>query len=110
MRHEHADKQRIGGLERLDRLLEHRSRLGACALLAQNDALSFSRLKELLEETDGNLGAHLRRLEDQGYVTVRKEFRDRKPASWYSLTAKGREALQAHLNAMADLRRGLRFS
>lgn len=110
MRRGDADKTRLGGLDRLDRLLEHRSRLGACALLAQHDALSFSRLKELLEETDGNLGAHLRRLEDQGYVTVHKEFRDRKPVSWYSLTSKGREALEAHLKAIADLRRGLRFS
>lgn len=109
MRHNASDKLGIGGLERLDRLLEHRSRLGACALLAQHDALSFSRLKELLDETDGNLGAHLHKLEDQGYLTVRKEFVNRKPVSWYSLTPKGREALKAHLNAIADIGRGLRF-
>jgi DNA-binding MarR family transcriptional regulator len=65
-------------LQSLDPLLEHRSRLGCCVLLSRHDALSFSRLKEVLQETDGNLGAHLRRLEDHGYLTVRKEFIDRR--------------------------------
>ena len=36
------------GLARLDPVLEHRMRLGACVLLSRGDALSFSRLKELL--------------------------------------------------------------
>src|SRR6185312_16437880 len=44
-------------LDQLDPLLQHRSRLGALVLLAGADALSFSRLKALLSETDGNLGA-----------------------------------------------------
>ena len=56
-------------------------------LLSTADALSFSRLKTLLNETDGNLGAQLRKLEDAGYVNVKKEFENRKPVSWYSLSA-----------------------
>ena len=64
------------GLGRLDKLLEHRARLGICVLLARNDSLSFSRLKDLLQETDGSLGAHLRKLEDTGYLNVNKQFQD----------------------------------
>lgn len=94
------------GLDRLDPLLQHRSRLGACVLLADTTALSFSRLKELLRETDGNLGAQLRKLEDAGYLEVRKEFQDRRPVSWYSLTREGKKALRVHLNAMRDLVEG----
>ena len=30
--------------------------------------LPFSRLKQVLEETDGSLGTHLRQLEDVGYL------------------------------------------
>ena len=56
------------GLDRLDALLQHRSRLGAMVLLSGADAISFSRLRALLDETDGNLGAQLRKLEDAGYV------------------------------------------
>jgi DNA-binding MarR family transcriptional regulator len=87
----------------LDRLLEHRARLAICVLLLRNDALSFARLKELLQETDGSLGAHLKKLEDAGYVAVKKEFRDRKPVSWYMLRAPGRAALHTHLDALTLL-------
>ena len=76
-------------LERLDRLLEHRVRLAVCVLLSRYDRLSFSKLKELTDETDGNLGANLKKLEDEGYVTVSKEFVQRKPVSWYAITARG---------------------
>src|SRR4051794_26112398 len=88
------------GLQRLDSLLQHRSRLGACVLLSTADVLSFPRLRTLLVETDGNLGAQLRKLEDAGYVDVRKEFDNRRPVSWYALTDAGRAALKRHLAAM----------
>ena len=93
------------GLDRLDPLLQHRSRLGALVLLTGADALSFSKLKSLLDETDGNLGAQLRKLEDAGYVAVRKEFVERKPVSWYTLTGGGRRALKSHLSAMEAIMR-----
>jgi DNA-binding transcriptional ArsR family regulator len=91
------------GLDRLDPLLQHRSRLGALVLLSGADALSFARLKALLDETDGNLGAQLRKLEDAGYVTVNKEFAQRKPVSWYALSAKGRRSLKEHLAALESV-------
>jgi DNA-binding PadR family transcriptional regulator len=69
-------------------------------LLTRWDRLSFSRLKELTGETDGSLGANLKKLEDEQYVGVAKEFVERKPVTWYSITAKGRKALRAHLAAL----------
>jgi DNA-binding transcriptional ArsR family regulator len=96
-------RQTRDGLAALDPVLQHRTRLGACVLLSGADAFSFSRLRELLEETDGNLGAQLRKLEDAGYVAVRKEFVDRRPVSWYGLTSAGGRALRAHLAALEAL-------
>lgn len=90
-------------LERLDRLLEHRVRLAVCVLLSRYDRLSFSKLKELTEETDGNLGANLKKLEDEGYLTVSKEFVQRKPVSWYAITARGKKALKAHVEGLGKL-------
>ena len=91
------------GFKNLDPLLQHRARLGICVLLSKTTVLSFARLKEFLEETDGNLGAQLRKLEDSDYLEVRKEFVNRKPTSWYSLTEGGKKALGAHLKAMAAI-------
>jgi DNA-binding PadR family transcriptional regulator len=72
-------------------------------LLSGADAISFSRLRGLLDETDGNLGAQLRKLEDAGYVAVKKEFVERKPVSWYALTPRGRKALKDHLAALEEI-------
>lgn len=91
------------GLDRLDPLLQHRSRLGALVLLSGVDAMNFTRLKSLLDETDGNLGAQLRKLEEAQYIQVRKEFLDRKPVSWYALTHAGRTALKLHLRALESV-------
>jgi DNA-binding MarR family transcriptional regulator len=91
------------GLEQLDGLLQHRSRLGALVLLSGVEALNFSRLKTLLDETDGNLGAQLRKLEEAGYIRVKKMFEDRKPVSWYSIAPAGHKALKAHLKALETL-------
>lgn len=93
-------------LEALDKVLEHRVRLAVCVLLSRYDRLAFTRLKALTGETDGSLGAHLKRLEDDGYVRVKKEFVERRPTTWYSLTARGRSALDAHLVALERLIRG----
>jgi len=86
---------------RFDRVLEHRVRLAICVLVTRYDRLSFSRLKELTGETDGNLGANLRKLEDEAFVGVTKEFIERKPVSWYSITSRGRKCLKAHLDVLS---------
>lgn len=87
----------------LNKLFEHRTRLAICVLLTRFDRITFSRFKELLKETDGNLGAQLRKLEDAGYLTVDKEFSERRPVSWYAITKIGRNALKQHLTNLEAL-------
>lgn len=91
---------------KLDKLLEHRSRFAICALLKRHDRIAFSRFKKLLHETDGNLGAQLRKLEDAAYISVNKEFVGRKPVSWYQLTDTGTHALMTHISSMDALVNG----
>ena len=90
-------------LQGFDPVLEHRIRLAISVLLARHGEISFSRFKEQLELTDGNLGAQLRRLEDEGYVALRRDFVERKPVTWYKLSAKGRKALDKHLRALQGM-------
>jgi DNA-binding MarR family transcriptional regulator len=90
-------------LDALDPLLQHRSRLGAMVLLSTADDLTFSRLRELLAETDGNLGAQLRKLEEAEYLSATKAFVDRKPITHYAITKTGYAKLKAHLDAMEGL-------
>ena len=90
-------------LEGFDATLEHRHRLAIAVLLARHDEISFARLKQQLELTDGNLGAQMKRLEDDGYIAVRKDFVERKPVTWYRLATPGRKALDKHLKALRRL-------
>lgn len=90
-------------LDGFDTTLEHRHRLTISVLLARHGEISFARLKQQLDLTDGNLGAQLRRLEDDGYIALRRDFIERKPVTWYRLTVAGRKALDRHLHALRNL-------
>lgn len=90
-------------LEQFDTTLEHRVRLAIVVLLAHHGEISFAGLKRQLELTDGNLGAQLRRLEDAGYIGLRRTFEARRPVTWYALTAVGRKALRHHLAVLQKL-------
>ena len=98
-----ADVEGLEELGLLRGLLEHRVRLAICVLLSEHDAMSFRRLKQVLGETDGSLGTHLRKLEDSEYLAVEKSFRDRRPVTWYELTEAGRSNLQRHVANLARL-------
>ena len=87
-------------LDALDSAFEHRARLAIAVLLARRGEISFARFKQELALTDGNLGAQLRRLEDDGYLALRRDFVDRKPVTWYALSPDGRQALDRHLAAL----------
>ena len=87
-------------LDGLDPVLEHRTRLAIGVLLARHGEISFSRFKEQLDLTDGNLGAQLRKMEDAAYLKLRRDFVERRPVTWYSLTPAGRKALDRHMRAL----------
>jgi len=94
-------------LDGLEKLLDHRVRLAICVLLSRNGSISFQRLKQLLDETDGSLGAHLRKLEDAGFIRAEKTYRDRRPITWYSMAPAGRKRLRSHLGALERVIRGV---
>ena len=92
----------------LDRLIHEPVRLGIVSALAVKSSLTFNELKALLGTTDGNLGVHARKLEDQDYIRCEKSFEGRMPRSDYSLTPTGRRALEAYLKHMEALIRAAR--
>jgi DNA-binding PadR family transcriptional regulator len=50
--------------------------------------------------TDGNLGAHLRKLEDAGYIAVKKIFVERKPRTFVAATNAGRQVFKDYTKAL----------
>jgi DNA-binding MarR family transcriptional regulator len=83
-------------------------RLAIVSALAVTPALAFNDLKKALRITDGNLSVHARRLEEAGYVEIRKSFEGRVPRTEFRLTTAGRRALQRYLDHMEALIRATR--
>ncbi len=73
------------------------------SLLAATADQSFTELRETLQMTDGNLMAHLRTLQEAGYVAVTKRFEDRKPLSTYSLTQRGGKAFAGYIEILGEI-------
>jgi DNA-binding MarR family transcriptional regulator len=87
----------------LNKNFESRIRLGVMSVLMVNDWVEFTTLKELLDLTDGNLASHIKALEKENYIEVKKQFLRNKPNTSYRVTLDGRKAFEDHLKALEEL-------
>ena len=90
-------------LNKLNKAFENKIRLGVMSALMVNEHLSFTRLKELIGVTDGNLASHLKTLEKKEYIRIEKSFINRKPNTNYYMTDAGRRAFKEHIAAIEQL-------
>jgi DNA-binding MarR family transcriptional regulator len=96
--------------EELDPLIHAPARLRIIATLAalpDGDALSFTRLQDMIGLTPGNLITHLRKLEDAGYIGTEKTGNGAASCTTVALTHQGRTALDTYTTALRDLLAGL---
>ena len=87
----------------LNEVIHQPARLRIMAILAAispERQVTFSFLKASVGLTDGNLGAHLRRLEEAGYITIVKTFVRQKPQTYVQITEAGRAAFEEHRAAL----------
>jgi DNA-binding transcriptional ArsR family regulator len=92
--------------DQLDPLIHVPTRLRIVATLAAlpaGEALTFTRLQNLIGLTPGNLIIHLRRLEDAGYLSSEKTKNGTTPTTTVCLTGQGRTALSAYRQALRAL-------
>ena len=77
----------------LDRRVHEPTRLAIMAALSSVEDAEFTFLQNLLGLTQGNLASHLKKLEEAGYVEIRKSFKGRKPNTSCALTDGGERLL-----------------
>lgn len=77
--------------------------MAALVALEPGNEVDFTYLRNLLDVTDGNLGAHLRKLEEAGYISVNKVFVDRKPRTYITATEEGRKVFGSHVKALKEI-------
>jgi len=87
----------------LDDVIHGKLRLAAMSYLSAVEDSSFTELRERTGASDGNLSVQLRKLEEAGYVAQTKQFVDRRPHTRVRMTAQGRKAWIAYLDALREM-------
>ena len=93
----------------LDKIIHQPARLrimSSLVVLDANEQVDFVHLRKILKLTDGNLGAHLAKLENAGYIKIDKAFIARKPRTFINATGKGRDAFEEHIAALQAIIQG----
>jgi len=78
--------------------------------LGSDAAVEFGALQEALGLTEGNLSRHLSKLEEAGYLQIEKGYERRRPRTWIRMSGRGRDALNAHLQALEEIAKQARYS
>lgn len=88
-------------MSRGDDIIHQQTRLQIMATLRalrEGELIEFTRLKAIVQATDGNLGAHIATLEGAGYIQVTKDFVGKRPRTRVALTRNGRNAFAHHVD------------
>ena len=93
----------IKGLVELNKLVHEPRRFGILNALAKAGDLGLGYLRLITGLSQGNLAAHLRKLEEADLIEVRRRTILRRPYSRVYITEAGREALRAHWRRLKDL-------
>jgi DNA-binding MarR family transcriptional regulator len=86
--------------ESLDPVIHAQVRLAVLSILITARHADFNYLKRETGTTDGNLSTHLAKLEEAGYIQVKKAFQGKRPLTTCSLTEKGKSAFAKYLRAL----------
>lgn len=84
----------------LDPLLHSELRLAVMSILISTDEADFPFIKEQTGASAGNLSVQIDKLAQAGYIDVEKTFRGKRPATICRITAQGRQAFEAYVEAL----------
>jgi len=85
-------------LKKLDPLLHSELRLAIMSLLVSLQKAEFTYIKEKTEATSGNLSVQLTKLEEAGYLEIKKGFKGKMPQTICTITNKGIEAFEQYVD------------
>lgn len=93
----------LNAIQNINKIIHEPARLLLMAHLFVVESADFLFLQRQTGLTWGNISAHLRKLENAGYVAVEKEFIDKKPHTTLKLTDKGRKAFKEYRKNMKQV-------
>lgn len=90
----------LRSLADLDRVIHEPARLLIVTILSSVESVDFLFLQREAGLTRGNLSAHLGKLEEAGYVEIKKTFKGKLPLTVCKLTKAGGKALTLYRRQM----------
>lgn len=90
-------------MPKLNPLLHQELRLSIISFLINIDGADFKKLLEVTDSSKGNLSVQLTKLEQAGYIKIKKSFIGNYPNTHCSLTSKGRKAFEEYLNELKKM-------
>jgi len=87
----------------LDRIVHEPARLAILAVLSGAEEVDFAFMQAATGLTKGNLSRQAGKLEEAGYITIRKHFKGKIPATGYRITPAGRDAFAGYWERMAAI-------
>ncbi|MEO0231825.1 MAG: transcriptional regulator [candidate division WOR-3 bacterium] len=90
-------------IKKLDPIIHEKTRFLILLFLLKNKEVDFKFLKDATQTTEGNLSSHLKVLEENGFVNVRKTFIKKRPKTFYTLTEEGERRLIEYINNLKHI-------
>lgn len=90
-------------LTELDPVIHASARLMVLVHLYVVDSVDYVFLKNQTGLSWGNLATHLNKLEEAGYVTIKKGYKGKKPQTMIHLTKRGRAAFKDYKQNMQQV-------
>lgn len=86
----------------LDPILHSQLRLSIVSILMTVDEANFNFIKESTKATSGNISIQIKKLQDAGYIKVKKSFKNNYPNTTLSITNKGMKAFETYVNNLKN--------
>lgn len=90
-------------LDAIDDAIHAKARLGIMSMLTVHGECDFGFLRKELQLTEGNLGNHIRVLEEAGYISVTKSFVGKRPRTTCQSTSLGVEMFQQYIEGLEKI-------
>lgn len=87
----------------IDKTIHEPARLFIMSILYNTQEVDFLFLLNETQLSKGNIATHTRKLEEAGYLTVKKEFVGKKTHSSYTITTNGKKIFEEYTDSMKKI-------
>jgi predicted transcriptional regulator len=82
----------------LDPLLHSQLRLAIISILITSEKVEFTHIKDETRAAAGNISIQIKKLQEAGYISVEKTYKNNYPLTMLSITDKGVKAFESYVN------------